>query len=603
MPGLHLISTQRASLDCVNARSSLAPALHEPGYIAEELFATETVWLAATRYPAYPLTVIRSGSRLTAFEGRLYLPDCGRLHSLLAELGRLLLSEDPTDRAGLTHWLTTWDGDYVAVSIDSATGRWALVNDPLGRLPLYLYGADGYTVISREYAWISQQPRETRLDRIALAQQMLFEAPLGGRTLTENIERLPGATLLSSDSNGLQRRSLATLRIDETDSTRTVDEAAEELAEAFVDSAVRQATDTNVVSLSGGLDSRSVAGALARSTGPVFTMTFIDHRGHARTDATLARQIAQTLDLDWRLVKLPAATGNDLDVLLRLKGGANYVAMAFGLNFLRAMREVAGESASMFTGDGGDTILPAIKPPIALRTDSRAARYLAERFYLLPLPRAASLCRVSATDLRESIEQALARYPEPRAEDKAAAFQLRERGFKWLMEGEDRNRCFLWSATPFYTRSFVTKAMAIPDRHKRHGRLYGIFLQRLNPSLADIIDAKRGLAPSDQRYGLKLQLISVLNRHPGLLRLLQRRLRTVASYGSESATIRLLRLQINDSEAVRHYFDRHQFARLISECDRHPREVFDNLLTLTCTAERVLEGQSLLSTMLNETFD
>jgi len=65
-------------------------------------------------------------------------------------------------------------------------------------------------------------------------------------------------------------------------------------------------------------------------------------------------------------------------------------------------------------------------------------------------------------------------------------FLVFERGFKWLFEGEDRNRHFFWSTAPFYGRQVFTRAMRCPANLKANYLVYRLFMEALGPSLVDV---------------------------------------------------------------------------------------------------------------------
>jgi hypothetical protein len=83
-------------------------------------------------------------------------------------------------------------------------------------------------------------------------------------------------------------------------------------------------------------------------------------------------------------------------------------------------------------------------------------------------------------------------------EEKYALFMLHERGMVWLFEGEDRNRYFSWSTTPFYSPEFAFKALSIPMKKKKQGKLFLHLFKKMESGLETISNPNWKLAPRQQ---------------------------------------------------------------------------------------------------------
>ena len=89
--------------------------------------------------------------------------------------------------------------------------------------------------------------------------------------------------------------------------------------------------------------------------------------------------------------------------------------------------------------------------------------------------------KASPADVAE-LRDHVSSYPERDFVQKYVHFVTCERIFKWLTEGEDRNRCFFWSATPYSSFEFFESAMRCPDEQKSYYGLYREFLLQLSPA-------------------------------------------------------------------------------------------------------------------------
>jgi len=89
-------------------------------------------------------------------------------------------------------------------------------------------------------------------------------------------------------------------------------------------------------------------------------------------------------------------------------------------------------------------------------------------------------------------------------------------------EGEDRNRHFFWSVTPFYALEFFRYALNCPDRDKQTYRLYREFLAELHPAVAGIDYADWQAPLASLKFSLLYQVKNLTRRRPNLIRRLRR---------------------------------------------------------------------------------
>ena len=156
------------------------------------------------------------------------------------------------------------DGDFVALLYHKETRDIVIVNDIFGRLPLYCYQTTDKLIVSRELRFIAHVMDRKRFDRMAVAQQLLIGYPLGKRTLLENIDRLPPATCIRISTARSRIHIAQVCRFScesKSDGHASVKENARELTALFSRSCAARAVPIaqNVISLSGGFDSRAIA--------------------------------------------------------------------------------------------------------------------------------------------------------------------------------------------------------------------------------------------------------------------------------------------------------------------------------------------------------
>lgn len=504
------------------------------------VLSSDSPGIGVTAAPDYPVRSLETDDRLIVFEGRRY----GRslTDDDLLELGERIV--DPTATDEVRSWLRHTDGEYVVMVADRGTGEVTVVNDLFGRLPVYVRSGGTGGLVSREIRFVLSPGRPT-YDRLGIAQTLLFGYPLGTRTLWEEVSKLPSGSRLRAEGD-----AVAVERLHEFDfgrpryADRSIERNARELAERFVRaSRARTANGPSVVSLSGGHDSRAVAAALGTSGATVRAATF-SRDGRTRDDVRIARSVADRLDLPWERHDLNGTSADAARTLLELKAGLNHVGMGFILEFLERLQSRHGPAFTYLTGDGGDKALPDLTPPVQLSSIDALVEHVIARNRVWDVERAAKLAGVSRGQLRDSVRSVLERYPEPSYGDRYVHFLTHERGFNWLFEGEDRNRYYGWSTSPFYAAPVFRYAMNVPPEQKRHNRYYKAFLKALWPPAVSFDDADLGAPMDSLRYPAIQRGLAFLGRHP-MLEDVVRRLYRGELRGHDGADLRrLVRAQL-----------------------------------------------------------
>ena len=562
------------------------------------LHASARLWLAARAYRGYPISVHEHGTMVTVVEGHLYG------NTSLEEVGRAMLATPP-DTAVLGRWLERIDGDFVLVAIDRREDRAALVNDRYGRLPLYVSRGAERIVVSRDLSIAATRPH-MRLARGAVAQFLLLGYPLGTATLHEAVERVRPATLLSGAE--ASAHTLVTPRFD----TKTdAPDAGERLCAALVEACRVRATGAapNLITLSGGIDSRMVAAALRRAGVMARTVTHSDVHGVAARDVTVARQVSERLEMPWELIPLEPARGREMTALLRMKYGANYLGMSYVLPFFARLAEEHGRSAVLFTGDGGDKVLVDQRPVVRLRDDAEVVDYILRRESILPPDVVAAVVGISRGEIASGVRERVASYPESTAEQRYVHFILTERATNFLFEGEDRNRHFLWTVTPFYAPTVFELAMSVPDERKAEHRLRSDVLNLLGPEVADLVNASTGYPLGDARFRRRARLEALVKRFlyrtmpPALELRIRRWMNPPHGYSAQSGALHAVRTLVHSCPAVRDYLDLEAVDRLLGEAGIYRREQFSVLLTVAALVDEVTHDGRVLASLGDLVFD
>jgi asparagine synthase (glutamine-hydrolysing) len=262
------------------------------------------------------------------------------------------------------------------------------------------------------------------------------------------------------------------------------------------------------------------------------------------------------------------------------------------LPFLDTVVARHGRRIVCFTGDQGDRVLGPITPLTPLADDHALATYLLRREAILPPAAVAAAVGIREADIVDDLAACLATYPERRAMLKYVHFLFRERALRWAFEGEDRNRCWFWSVTPFFAPEVFELAMAVRPSGKALHRLRIDVMAALAPELVHIPDVTAGARLTSRAFRIRQGLRSMARRT--IFRTFdgdtERRLlglfRPVDGYGARSAVLRLVRQQLEAGPAGA-YLQREATERILDHAGEIAREQFSVLFTVTSLIDAI----------------
>jgi len=591
MPGLSFAELLSPGWSSARFSQALDALRFDERYVRRTHLQQDGRWLATVAYAEYPVQVMETRQFWMYLEGYLYGLPASQQRRTLTRLATLAFDGDYHP---LRDTLTQLDGAFVAFLFHKETKAWALVNDGLGRLPLYHWTAPDAFYLSRDFRLFTHVPSPPTPDRLGMAQQLMLSYPLGQRTLMEDVKRLPPCTLVQS--RPVARPQIIPLHVYDFGGCAHADKSLQENAQALADrfeascTARARHASTCVVALSGGLDSRAVALELQRAAHPFETITFIRPDASNRRDVEGAAALADRFGFDAHTLSLPPTTGRHAHQLLRAKGGLNPFDVGFVVSFLESVLEQYGPSAHLFTGDVG-IALRDLRPASSIH-HGEVMSHILQRCWFSPAF-TARLMGVSEASLLQSIRGQLASYPESNPTDRFRHF-LFERIFKFSFEGEDRNRYFCWSTAPLSGSPFVRYALQCPGEQKAGFKLYRAFLQTVHPRSLDVgYSDFLGIRMKPfqlQVYRLARMLVRAI---PGLKRFLQSRLGQRRTYLPADPAIKCMQDQVTRSPAITDHFAVDVLNRVLDHPTEHSRHHIDGLFTLLSFIED-LHGSSTL---------
>jgi asparagine synthase (glutamine-hydrolysing) len=215
-----------------------------------------------------------------------------------------------SDSEVVVHAYEEWGEDFVvrlngifAFALwDERQQKLVAGRDPFGVKPLY-WVQDGSRVgvASEVGALMAAGLASTALDPIALEHYLAWRFTPAPRTIFAGVSKLPPATLLVADRNGVGVRSYRSAPGDPF-AGRSADELAGELADRFAEAVGRQMMSDVPYGafLSGGVDSAAIAAAMRRTVDEpplTFTIGFPGH-GDELDERAAAQAAAQAIGTD-----------------------------------------------------------------------------------------------------------------------------------------------------------------------------------------------------------------------------------------------------------------------------------------------------------------
>jgi len=598
MPGLSVVAAKRpVPIDNSALQDCIEPHKRD-GYKSTVLIDSRNTSVWSFNYPEYPIRRIDIDDLTTIIEGHIYGSSNEKIENDLHRITDELLHSTNPDLDRISKWLHSTCGDFLVAAYSSKTERFAVFNDLLGRLPVYLAENRDAFLLTREIGTAVRFLDDAHLDKRSIAEYLSLGFCLNHKTIYSGITRVPPATLLIYDAKDckLEYHQLAQLNLGLTSNPDSTNELADQLVSLFEETCKQQASlsDSVIVSLSGGLDSRSVAAGLSKIGADPNAITFLDKDRHAATDVAIAREVATALGIPWQLVELPSPTGHDAIKVLNQKWGLISMAMAFDIPYMNNMLDIFGRRVFQFSGDGGDKPLPNHYPPFTFRSTRSLAVHILNRNYVFDPETIADLLRIDKSEIIDTIQEAVESYPEESLQYRYVHFVIAERGIQWSYEGEDRNRCMLWSCSPFYGLDFFRTAMYAPAELKRGHDLYRLFLRKLSPGTAGIIHSNRGLPVTGAVYRRKVIQISRMWRYPGLLRWIRGIMRPAPHVDGNSVSPDILKTQIEECRELADYFDISILKQLVKKPSKLTKETLYNILTITSVIERITGSNETL---------
>ncbi len=371
-----------------------------------------------------------------------------------------------------------------------------LLNDRYGLRPLQYAVGDGSLYFAPEAkAILAAGGRAPRLDPDMVANYLsISRIHLGDRTFFEGVRVLPPASILAWTSGRVTLEAY-------WDYTYRPAAAADDDFVAALATAFEQAVARWIVpgrrlgiTLSGGLDSRLVAAALARQAGqPVTAFTY----GILASDEVqTARQVADRLGLAWQGIPLgPDDFIADAAAGARIMEGLDIFVQSYALKVFPSCAQAAN---LVFNGLALDIPLGGSYLEGVTEADPLPELLYRKLAYFKP-DQVARLFRDERkpTEIMARLSAAFsADDPPANRFDAWDRFILKHRVHRCLAQRQYWQRLYFEDATPTFDNDLVDLLLQIPAAERQSRRLYQRVMRQVCPDLMDIPYQRTLLPPA-----------------------------------------------------------------------------------------------------------
>jgi len=489
MPGFTLLYQENGLDESIRKRvSSLVDASFKINYFLKN---KELVILFRDGNQ-YPYQVIKNEDFIILIEGKIYDTDPEQDKDFLQQARALLNPNDHVER--ILDYFHNLDGEFIIYVIDDKRENIVVVNDYLGRLPLYVYSQKQF-ILSRDIFVMDKVTTGLLFDESSIYQYLRIGFPLGHRTLYHDIDRLDASSLvrIAKGTVNTESHPFDTGQFNGSFTEKEPEKALYDIFSKALKNRLKEKKKV-VISLNGSMASRLVMGEIVKSGYPVEYAAYKMDQPVSGNEMAIIKQVGRHYNRTPLISNCKSWSPEFFTELATAKGAMDDVGSAYVLQYLK---DLSSHFQVMITGNGGTDTLGFLFPDIPLGK-SKFARYAIKKHRLSTIR---SLDKFLLFDLDEQeklLRDYLRQLPFKDSNLKYKSFLLGELGAHLKFEEEDRNRSYIWSTSPFYHPEFFRLAHSIPEKAKKKLRLLSKFTHLVDPTLADIPDADLNFPLSDK---------------------------------------------------------------------------------------------------------
>lgn len=469
MPGISLIYEKNLDSDFVT--NSLADLRHEQNYTIRKIYETPNFMAAFTGYEGYPSQSFEDDSTVYFMEGLIYNKSDSEIAGLLKAVSEAYIGGNDYQTL-VKEFVDSSDGDFQVLIYFKKLDESIIFNDRWGRLPAYYYHDDDMFVFSRELKYILKFMPSLQIDKMSLADFLVFQYIPGDRTLFNDIYRVNPSCSLNlkqHDSNFIINMEKV-LDVNFEQSTRTLSEreCLEKCRELFLQAISNRVNKLGekkyhlMVDLSGGYDTRAVSAGLRKINAKVefYTDPIMDY------ESEYVDKLAALYDIK----PITIETHHDLNV--SAMGAISFITdctidvqtalLAYEESASRAklVRKVSARFMG-FGGEGLRNVYKGVKGYESITDMMKDGLFLS----CIPIKQVCSILNLNEEHYYGHLTEYFSQYPETTLRDKLKHLYW-DFTSHWDIAGEDRHRLHVWTVPPLWAKDFVEFIMiSIPIKY------------------------------------------------------------------------------------------------------------------------------------------
>ena len=602
MAGISLIKKQDGLLE---KSSSLNEILNNLNYLqsysSNTVLMNDKIFLGWNKYSEYPIKIIETGDLKIIIEGRIY-----NKSELTIENEIVNLVENISESL-LKSWLLSVDGDFVIYSYNIKTNTLIVFNDILGRIPLYFRKREKEIIISRFFRFITDFENNVEFDKTGMGEFLLFGYLLGNRTLYNNVQQMRPATLIIATDNEVLVKVINNFNFEDRKyRDKNFKEMVSDLSELFSQACVNRCNNgnSNLIALTGGMDSRTIAACMAKNKIPFKTTTMVFENKAEKEETKIAKQVSEIFNAQWTPIHISPPNGKDIDTLLKLKEGMSYLATAFLLPFYRQIFEKFGNNINLITGDKGDKVILSFDNPIPkCSSDEELAAYILGEHAMISIAEVSSILNVHKDEILNDLFNLLNSYPEKDFTQKYIHYRSIEKSHKLAYQGEDRHRKYIWTYGPLSSFPFVNYLFNCSDESKKMHKLFIALLESFSPEAAQIFYTNFKSPITSLRS--KFFMAGVYYVYPRISNSNRSKIKSIFFGGNpvinnqNSIIFQSIESQLKNSDAIHEYFKINDASALKD----YRNIIVQSVFTLTSLIDNTYSRESIISKNLDKIFD
>lgn len=398
-----------------------------------------------------------------------------------------------------------------------------IFNDRLAYRPLHYSCTDGVASFAIEKkALFSVSRRTPSFDALGTLEFLTFGHCLADRTIFAGVKVMPQSSVLELRNGDARVHPYWRLSYAKRPVAMSVDQSAAELGVRLCKATERRAPTGRAygILLSGGLDSRAVAGSLARIGHRVTSFTFGSDES---LDLKYGREIAHELNFVYERLSYDRVSLTELlpQVVWRTEGS-----VPFNVPLSIAHHRVIRKGADVvFNGHFGDALTGGHLLPghFLSRNPVQLAKHILAKRSIVPMPTLRTLCKPSFlrdtySEMVSGLNSSVLELDEERLPLAYNVWDMTVRQPRFTFSSPAVDRYLVEQVTPFTDNEVVEWMLHLPSRHLLGQAAYKRMIVNSFPGISGVPWARTGTpVPTNSVLDIAQQVRIFLSKRAGRL--------------------------------------------------------------------------------------